>query len=322
MPRGACALLLIAAALEPPGGPALFVPPSAAQDASVVIAPSDGNGKPGDSGRTVAVTTGGAIVVGSTDLTLRFDPRRLQAENVESSLAHFTVRVDNEAGRIATASATAGPGSRLEAGARLLSIAFRVPASAPPGCSALELTDGDGRPPDDLGGPVPPIPPVSILYESRVGQFCVLACDDDSCTDEDHCTTDRCEPTEGCLHLEPSQADPASVTCRVTNLQDLLNGPPQPACAGDCFESLAKRLTKIERLIQRAAAAPRKRNCERKLKSAARAAKDLDKHIERLAKRDRFALPERAESMRAEARRLHQQSKSLLANRRDVCPSG
>ena len=69
--------------------------------------------------------------------------------------------IDNPARQVRTASAAGSAGDVVAAGDPL--ITFSITANDA-GVYTLFITDGDGSPPDDLAGPVPPIPPVSIAY--------------------------------------------------------------------------------------------------------------------------------------------------------------
>jgi hypothetical protein len=290
---------------------------AAAQETRLFIAPSDVNGRPGDRAVTIAVTTGTPITVGSTDLTLLFDATSLQATAVESPLEGFTSLIDNTTGRVITASATAGAGHAVPADGALFTVSFTVPATASVGCSAVTLLDGDAAPPDDLGGPVPPIPPSAILYDSTPGRFCVAACD--TCDDKDHCTSDRCDPLRGCVYTKLLSTESLGVTCSLANLEDILLEPPQPACKSKCLNGLNRRLGAVRGLIGRAMAAAKARACKRKLKSAARNAKRLERRIARLVSRGGFAPVERGVRLVTEAQQLRERARSFAAARRAAC---
>jgi hypothetical protein len=125
----------------------------------------------------IPVTISQAIIVGSTDVVLTFDPAVLQGAGCSSTtLSSFDAFVDNTAGQILTASASAG-GDSLGAGAELFRCIFDVRSDAPRGPSIIGIRDGDGVPPDDLVGVSPPIPPPSIPYAIDAGSVLVGAGD-------------------------------------------------------------------------------------------------------------------------------------------------
>jgi len=129
----------------------------------------------GKTGVVIPVTTSQAITVGSTDVVLTFDPAVLQGESCSSMLlSSFDAFVDNNAGEIHTASASGG-GDSLGAGAELFRCVFDVRSDAPRGPSIIGIRDGDGVPPDDLGGVPPPIPAPAILYNVDAGRVLVGA---------------------------------------------------------------------------------------------------------------------------------------------------
>jgi hypothetical protein len=281
-----------------------------AQETATVIAAGETSGQPGDS-VSIAVTTSLPITAGSSDLVLVFDPNALRATTAVSTLENFTVSIDNTAGRVATASATGGPGDVLAAGATLFTATFGIAEGAPAGCTPLGIEDGDGSPPDDLGGPVPPIPPVSITYEPAPGRVCVCA----PCDDGDACTTDTCS-VDGCVAVERPPAQPDAVTCNVVNLRAALEAPPQPACAQRCARNLGNRFDRIEDLIVRGAGAVKTRSCLTRLRAAARVAKRLERSIARRFERGVFVPVERGVLLAAEAPRLRERARTLA---RDYC---
>jgi len=279
-----------------------------------VIKPSDATGQPGATSVAVAVAASAEIRVGSTDLTLVFDPRMLRAVGTESPLEGFMSEIDNTGGRVLTASATGGPGQNLPAGGTLFTVTFAVQPTAPAGCSSLTVEDRDRVEPDDLAGPVPPIPPVSMAYDTEPGQFCVMGCG--PCEDEDQCTMERCNSEGACEHVELLPTEPAGVTCSIENLRGILASPPQPTCRNRCPQKLDLRLAKIERLIGEGVASEKVRRCRRKLRAAAQEAKQLARWIARRSRRGRFAPAERGKTLANEAKRLGQVA-CLLA--RDFC---
>jgi hypothetical protein len=130
----------------------------------------------------VEVTTSAALTVGSTDVMMEFDPSVLQALGASSTtLTDFTFFIDNTAGTVTTASA-AFPSDVLGAGDELFTVEFVAGALALPGTpTSVTLSDADGDACDDLAGPVPPIPPVSLPYDVGPGQETIGALGDIDC---------------------------------------------------------------------------------------------------------------------------------------------
>jgi hypothetical protein len=125
-----------------------------------VVGPATAN--PGET-VTIQIVTDEAIDVGSTDINLNWDIAGIIANAASSTvLTGFTSNLDNTGRVVATASATSGV-DMIAAGAVLLQVTF---TANDVGTYELFITDADGTAPDDLAGPVPPIPPVSIPYES------------------------------------------------------------------------------------------------------------------------------------------------------------
>lgn len=300
-------------AAEENGAPS--VPAAAA--ARLSVTPIETSAIPGQSDVTVSVVTEDALVLGSTDLTLLFDPQQLHAKLATGALDTFAAHIDNEGGRITTASAAPGGSTVIAAGASLLSVTFDVHATALSRCSDLTLTDGDTTPPDDLGGPVPPIPPMSIPYAVSGGRVCVAACG--SCDDHDHCTADTCGLETTCLHSHLSADGPSGVSCSLANLADILGAQPEPACVGTCFNTVDRRLAKMELLLREAEASRRPRRCEQKLKAAAKEASQLERRVVRFLRRERFAPRDRGERLVAEAKRLRGRARALAAVRKTAC---
>jgi hypothetical protein len=115
----------------------------------------------------VVVTTTEALTVGSTDLAVSFDPEVLRAVSASSTLSSFTFSIDNTAGRVTTASASAA-GDVLAGGDSLLTVRFTpVPGTAQGATTEVTLSDVDGRGCNDLSGPVPQIPPGRCHDRSR-----------------------------------------------------------------------------------------------------------------------------------------------------------
>jgi hypothetical protein len=109
----------------------------------------------------VTIVADEALTVGSTDITLNWDVAGIQVDSAFSSvLSSFVSNIDNANRTVATASASGGS-DNIPAGTTLMT--FMLTANEP-GVYNLFITDGDGIAPDDLAGPVPPIPPVSIPY--------------------------------------------------------------------------------------------------------------------------------------------------------------
>ena len=280
-----------------------------------MIKPSDATGQPGATSVAVAVAASAEIRVGSTDLTLVFDPRMLRAVGTESPLEGFMSEIDNTGGRVLTASATGGPGQDLPAGGTLFTVTFAVEPTAPAGCSSLTVEDRDRVEPDDLAGPVPPIPPLSIAYDTGPGRFCVTGWG--FCQDRDKCTLDGCNSEGVCEPVELVPTEPAGVTCSLENLRGILASPPQPTCRNRCPQKLDLRLAKIERLIGQGVASAKVRGCRRKLRAAAQDAKQLAQWIARWSRRGRFAPAGRGETLANEAKRLRHKVARLFA--REFC---
>ena len=185
--------------------------PAPAQSGRPVVTPDDASAPAGQS-VSVAVRTSAALTLGSSDLTLTFDPTIVEVTAADSPLEGFTFHVRDADGTLTTASASGGAGQSIAAGEALLHITLRIRSDATVGCTEIALADGDGTLPNDLGGPVPPIPPSRVLYDIRPGTLCVLGCR--SCDDHDHCTEDACDRTASrCQHTEKAATEPAGVTC-------------------------------------------------------------------------------------------------------------
>ena len=115
----------------------------------------------GDSEILVSIRTDEEITVGSTDITLNWDQPGLAVDSVSSSvLSGFAYNIDNGNQQVSTASASSG-GDVIPTGTILMTVSF---SALELGTYSLFITDGDGAAPDDLAGPVPPIPPPAILY--------------------------------------------------------------------------------------------------------------------------------------------------------------
>jgi hypothetical protein len=116
---------------------------------------------PGQTGVVVTIAADESLTVGSTDITLNWDVAGIQVDRVFSSvLSSFASSIDNANRTVVTASASSGSDD-IPAGTTLMT--FLLTANEP-GVYNLFIRDGDGIAPDDLAGPVPPIPPVSIPY--------------------------------------------------------------------------------------------------------------------------------------------------------------
>ena len=135
--------------------------PAQALTLSVII-DSPGTFLPGDSIQ-VSIYVDETITVGSTDVRLNWDMMGIEANSASSSvLSSFTSNIENDLMRVTTASASIG-GDTIFAGDAIMSFSF---IAIDVGTYSLFITDADGTPPDDLAGTVPPIPPVSIVYDS------------------------------------------------------------------------------------------------------------------------------------------------------------
>ena len=136
--------------------------PAQALTLSVII-DSPGPFLPGDSGIVVSIYADEDITVGSTDVRLNWDMMGIEANSASSSvLSSFTSNIENDLMRVTTASASI-TGDTILAGDALMSFSF---TAIDAGTYSLFITDADGTAPDDLAGTVPPIPPVSIVYDS------------------------------------------------------------------------------------------------------------------------------------------------------------
>jgi hypothetical protein len=130
-----------------------------------VVGPSSVDVSGGPTPFTVDIVADEPLAVGSTDITLNWDVAGIEATGATSTvLSGFTPNVDNPSRQVSTASATVGTDS-IPAGTPLMTISM-VAAPGDEGSYSLFITDGDGVAPDDLAGPVPPIPPASIPYAS------------------------------------------------------------------------------------------------------------------------------------------------------------
>jgi len=115
----------------------------------------------GQTGIVVTIAADEDLVLGSTDITFGWNGNGIQVDTASSwVLGMFTVNINNAIRTVRTASAT-GRSDIIPAGMPLMT--FLLTANKP-GAYTLYITDGDGVAPDDLAGPVPPIPPLSILY--------------------------------------------------------------------------------------------------------------------------------------------------------------
>jgi hypothetical protein len=129
----------------------------------------------------VDVTTSNPLTVGSSDIVVNFDPSLLQATTASSAtLSSFTFFIDNVAGTVATASASA-VGDALGAGGTLFTVTFENVGIAPGGMTSVTLSDADGDACDDVAGPVPPIPPLSLPYDQVPGDVLGGVLGDVSC---------------------------------------------------------------------------------------------------------------------------------------------
>ena len=133
----------------------LSTAPAQALTLSVTV-DSLGPFQPGDSGIQVSVRANEDITVGSTDVRLNWDMMGIEANSASSSaLSSFTSNIENNLLRVTTASATFA-GDTIFAGDALMTFNFNAIDA---GTYSLFITDADGTAPDDLAGPIPPIPP-------------------------------------------------------------------------------------------------------------------------------------------------------------------
>jgi hypothetical protein len=115
----------------------------------------------GQSGVIITIVANDHLVLGSTDITLNWDAPGIRVDSVFSAtLNMFVANINNENQTVRTASAT-GWVDAVPAGTPLM--IFSLTANEP-GVYNFYITDGDNMAPDDLAGPVPPIPPISIAY--------------------------------------------------------------------------------------------------------------------------------------------------------------
>ncbi len=107
--------------------------------------------------------------------------RAAGGERSSSTLSAFTFSIDNTAGRVTTASASAS-GDALAGGDPLLTVRFTPASGVAPGTTTVvTLSDVDGDSCDDLAGPVPPIPPVSLPYDQVPGEPFIWTLGDVDC---------------------------------------------------------------------------------------------------------------------------------------------
>ena len=126
----------------------------------------------GQTGVVVTIAANENLTVGSTDITFNWDVAGIQVDSASSTaLSSFTPNIDNPNQKVLTASATGGSDS-ISAGTPLMTFLLTANAS---GVYNLFITDGDGVPPDDLSGPVPPVPPLSIPYTAVGASLTVVS---------------------------------------------------------------------------------------------------------------------------------------------------
>jgi hypothetical protein len=129
-----------------------------------VVGPSLVDISGGSTSFTVDIVADEALAVGSTDINLNWDVAGIEATAATSGvLSGFTANIDNPARQVRTASATLE--NNIPAGTPLMTITM-LAEPGDEGLYSLFVTDADGVPPDDLAGPVPPVPPDSIPYSS------------------------------------------------------------------------------------------------------------------------------------------------------------
>lgn len=132
--------------------------------------------RPGDSGILVSVRSDDSFTVGSTDIDFKWDQPGLQVDAISSTvLSSFTSNIDNSSMVVHTASASAG-GDVISAGDALMTLSVSVSTD---GNYTLFIEDRDGTAPDDLAGPLPPVPPESIPYVSVMASLLVVTPDGD-----------------------------------------------------------------------------------------------------------------------------------------------
>lgn len=118
---------------------------------------------PGMSGILVSIRADEELAVGTTDITFNWDlPPGLQVDSLSSGLSGLAWNIENSEGRVQTASSAIGT-DVIPLGDPVMTFSM---TSLLAGTYSLFITDGDGISPDDLTGPVPPIPPTSIPYDS------------------------------------------------------------------------------------------------------------------------------------------------------------
>jgi hypothetical protein len=123
----------------------------------------------GDTGLLFDIVADEALVLGSTDINFNWDAVGLLVTDVNSPLSSFTPVIDNSARQVRTASA-ASPSDTIAAGTPLMTFTMTATSS---GVYDLFITDADGELPNDLAGPVPPVPPDSISYSAEGHAFTV-----------------------------------------------------------------------------------------------------------------------------------------------------
>jgi hypothetical protein len=125
----------------------------------------------GTSGVVVSIRADEDLAVGSTDVTLNWSMPGLQFDSASSSsLSGFTSFIENDHLRVKTGSSAIGS-NFIMAGTPLMTFTLTARLK---GTYVLFITDGDNTQPDDLAGPIPPIPPISIPYDKVNGLLHVV----------------------------------------------------------------------------------------------------------------------------------------------------
>jgi hypothetical protein len=155
-------------------GLACLVLAMASQAAALVLSVDIDTPQPvviGTSGVLVSIRADEDLVVGSTDITFNWSMPGLQVDSASTnSLSGYTSFIENDHQRVKTGSSAIGS-NFIAAGTPLMTFSLTALLE---GTYVLFITDGDNNQPDDLAGPIPPIPPMSIPYDKVSGQLRVV----------------------------------------------------------------------------------------------------------------------------------------------------
>jgi hypothetical protein len=148
------------------------VPLGFSKPANTVIRVGSASALPGDAHVPIHVSVSRVAFVASTDLVLAYDPTVLTPIQVETPLlTPFAINIDEARGSISVL--TIDPmGAPLLKDDIILAAVFSVNSAAIPGCYPLVLGDIDGE--LDFEQLVPPVPPSTVSWTAKDGEFCVL----------------------------------------------------------------------------------------------------------------------------------------------------